>query len=74
MYAPGEGPRWLSQDYKSGKFEDGFVLPKEKLPESMIEVCASFLRGWLGVFSLLLGGGREGGTRGPCGVCEVFSV
>lgn len=38
----------------------------------MIPVCASSLHGWLGVFSLLLGEAGEGGTRGPCGVCEFF--
>lgn len=26
----------MSQDHKSGKFEDGSVLPKEKFQESMI--------------------------------------
>jgi len=49
MYATGERPRWMSQDYQSGKFEDRFVLPKEKFQESMILPWAPSM-GWLGVW------------------------
>jgi hypothetical protein len=36
MYATREGSRRLPEDYKLGKFEDGFILPKEEFSESLI--------------------------------------
>jgi hypothetical protein len=36
MYATREGSRRLPEDYKPGKFEDGFILPKEEFSESLI--------------------------------------
>lgn len=35
MHAPREGSRRLSQNHQPGKFEDGSVLPEEKLQESL---------------------------------------
>ena len=30
VYAVGEGSGWVSEDYQSGEFEDGSVLPEEE--------------------------------------------
>jgi hypothetical protein len=51
MYAIREGSRWLPEDYKPGKFQDGFILPKEEFSESLIHrlssVFSAGICGWV---------------------------
>lgn len=36
----------MSEDYQSGKFEDGFILSEEKFSKSLIVACALLVAGW----------------------------
>lgn len=35
MYTAGKRSRWMSEDYKFGEFENGFVLSEEDFSESL---------------------------------------